>query len=159
AQKPDVVIALTPPAVLAVKQAGLTTPVVFVFVPDPVALGIVKSLARPGANFTGVTFGERELGGKRLELLMDAFPTIKRVAVLWSRLFGGNMALVENIRSSAAARGIEVVSRELRSVEDLASAFDDVTQASAQAVIFITDNALFAHRKKVAALALAHHCP
>jgi putative ABC transport system substrate-binding protein len=85
ARKPDVIIALTSPAVLALKQAGVVTPVVFAFVTDPVRLGIVVSLARPGGNFTGITYSEATLGGKRLELLLDAVPGTRRVAVIWSR--------------------------------------------------------------------------
>ena len=159
AEKPDVIIALTSPAVLALRHAGLTTPVVFLFVSDPVGLGIVESLARPGANFTGVTYSEAELGGKRLELLVDALPGTTRVAVLWSPSFAENVAILESIRGSASTRGIEVFSRELRGAQDLAPAFDDATRAGVQAVVFMTDNALFAHRKEVAELALAHRLP
>ena len=159
AQKPDVIIAFTSPAVLALKRAGLTTPVVFLFVTDPVGQGIVESLARPGANFTGVTYSEAGLGGKRLELLVDALPGIKRVAVLWRPSFAENVAILETIRGSGSARGIEVFSREFRGAEDLAPAFDDATRAGAQAVVFMTDNLIFAYRKEVAELALAHHLP
>ncbi len=131
----------------------------FLFVPDPVGLGIVGSLTHPGANFTGVTYSEAVLGGKRLELLVDALPGTTRVAVLWSPSFAENVALLESIRGSASTRGIEVFSRELRGAQDLAPAFDDATRAGVQAVVFMTDNALFAHRKEVAELALAHRLP
>src|SRR6266850_5620915 len=83
AEKPDVIIAITSPAVLAIKEAKLIIPVVFAFVPDPVGLGIVESLAHPGGNFTGVTYSESGLGGKRLELLLEAVAGTKRIAVLW----------------------------------------------------------------------------
>src|SRR5713226_6108153 len=78
AQKPDVIIAITSPAVVALKEAKLTIPVVFFVLTDPVGLGIVESLAHPGGTFTGVTSGEAELGGKRLELLVDAVPGTRR---------------------------------------------------------------------------------
>jgi putative ABC transport system substrate-binding protein len=159
AQKPDIIIALTPPAVLALKHARFTTSVVFVFGSDPVGLGIVESLARPGANFTGVTDSDAVLGGKRLELLIDTLPGTRRIAVLWSPSFPGNAALLENIRGLASARGIEVFPRQLGGVEDLAQAFDDAARAEAQAVVFMTDNELFGHRKEVAELLLAHHLP
>src|SRR5215212_3686817 len=64
---------------------GLKAPVVFAFVPDPVGLGIVESYAHPGGGFTGVTYSEAALGGKRLKLLLDALPPTQRVAFLWSR--------------------------------------------------------------------------
>jgi putative ABC transport system substrate-binding protein len=159
AQRPDVIVALTSPAVLALKQAGVTTAIVFAFVSDPVGLGIVGSLAHPGANFTGVTYGEALLGGKRLELLIDALPGIGRVAVLWSPSFAENAPILGSIRESASARKIEIYSRELRGVDDLAPAFDDAAQARAQAVIFMTDNVMFGHRNEVASLALAHRLP
>jgi putative ABC transport system substrate-binding protein len=160
AQKPDVILALTSPAVLALKQAGLTTPVVFLFVPDPVGLGIVASLAHPGANFTGVTYSEAVLGAKRLELLVDALPGIKRVAVLWGPQFAENTSILESIRGAASARGIEIFSRKLlRDAEDLTPAFDAAARAGAQAVIFMTDNVIFGHRKEVAEAALAYHLP
>jgi putative ABC transport system substrate-binding protein len=157
--KPDVIIAITSPAVLALKQASLRTPVVFAFVGDPVGLGIVESLAHPGGIFTGVTYSEAVLGGKRLETLIDAIPTAKRVAVLWSRGLAESVAILESIRSAARLRGLEVYSRELLGVEDLAPAFDDAIRAGAQAAVFITDNLMFGHRKQVADLALAHHLP
>lgn len=71
-QKPDVVIAITSPAVVALKEGRLHIPIVFAFVPDPVGLGVVESLAHPGGYFTGVTYSESALGGKRFELLLDA---------------------------------------------------------------------------------------
>jgi putative ABC transport system substrate-binding protein len=81
------------------------------------------------------------------------------VAVLWGPQFAENAALLESIRGSASARGIEVFSRELRGIDDLASAFDDAARAGAQAVILVTDNVMFGYRKEVAEAALAHHLP
>ena len=109
AQRPDVIIAITSPAVLGLKQAALPTPVVFLFVSEPVALGIVESAAHPGGNFTGITYSEAPLGGKRLELLVDALPGTKRVAVLWSPTHPETAAFLENIRRSALALGIEIL--------------------------------------------------
>jgi len=159
ARTPDIVIAITSPAVRALKQAGLTSPVVFAFVPDPIGLGVAESLAHPGGNFTGVTYSEAVLGGKRLEVLIDALPATRRIAVLWSRAHPENIPLFESIQSAAAARGVDVVSRELQGVEDLAPAFGDAARAGAQAVLFIPENRMFGHRKHVAELALAHRLP
>jgi putative tryptophan/tyrosine transport system substrate-binding protein len=159
AQPPDVILALTSPAVLALKRAGVTTPVVFGFVGDPVALGIVRSLARPGGNFTGVTSSDAALGGKRLELLVDTLPGTRRIAVIWSRSFAESAAILDSIRKSASARDIEIDARELHGVEDLAAAFTDAKAAGAQALIFQTDNLLYGHRKEVAELALIHRLP
>jgi putative tryptophan/tyrosine transport system substrate-binding protein len=158
-EKPNVIIAMTSPAALAIKRAGLATPVVFVFVSDPVGLGMVESLAHPGGNFTGVTYSDAQLGGKRLELLVDAMPSAKRVAVIWSAAFLENAAMLDNIRRSATMLGVDVYPRELAGGDDLADAFDDAAKAGAQGVVFMTDNALFVRRKEIADLALAHHLP
>ena len=105
------------------------------------------------------TYGEAGLGGKRVELLIDAIAGMTRTAVLWSPSLRGNAAALESIRTSASARGIQIISRELVGVDDLAPAFDDATRAKAQAAIFITDNTLFGQRKLVAELALTHSLP
>src|SRR4051812_23619878 len=158
-RKPDVIIAITSPAVVALKNAKLNIPVVFAFVPDPVELGIVESLARPGGHFTGVTYSEAGLGGKRLELLIDAIAGMTRTAVFWSSSFPGHDTALESIRTSASAHGIEIFSRPLGGVDDLAPAFDDVLRAKAEAAVFMSDNTMFGHRKEVAELALAHKLP
>jgi putative ABC transport system substrate-binding protein len=158
-QRPHVIIAITAPAAVALKRAELSIPIVFAVVLDPVGLGLVESLARPGGNFTGTTYSEADLGGKRLELLVDALPETRRVAVLWGSNVPQNADLLESIRSSASTRAIEIFARELRALEDLAPAFDAATQAGAQALVFLSDNLMFGHRKRVAELALAHRLP
>ena len=159
AQKPDVIIAITSPAVVALKEAKLTIPVVFAFVPDPVGLGIVESLAQPGGNFTGVTYSESGLGGKRLELLVEAITGTTKIAVFWNPSFPGHGDALENIRTSAAARGIEVFARELKGLEDLEPAFGDAIGAKAQAAVFMADNLMFGNRKRVAEVALTQRLP
>jgi putative ABC transport system substrate-binding protein len=146
-KKPDVTIALTSPAVVALKKAGVLTPVVFAFVTDPVGLGIVASLANPGGNFTGITYSEAALGGKRLDLLLEALPGTQ------------NVAIFDAVRQAARARGVEVFSRELEGTEDLVPAFDYVKNSGAQALIFNTDNLMFGRRKEIAALALSRRLP
>jgi len=158
-QRPAVIIAITSPAAIALKEAKLKIPVVFAAVLDPVRLGIVESFSHPGGDFTGVTYSEAEIGGKQLELLIDLIAGMTRVAVLWSASASGNAFRLEHIRNSASTHGIEIFSRKLSGVEDLASAFDDATRAKAQAGIFMSDNALFGQRKLVAELALTHSLP
>ena len=159
AETPDVTIALTEPAVLALRKADVRTPVVFAFVSDPVGRGIVNSLAHPGGNFTGISFSDATLGGKRLELLLDLLPGTKRIAVICRPSFGNNNTIFEAIRDAALTRSVEIVPRELRDVDDLSSAFDDAKTSGVQAAIFMTDNVMFGRRKEVAELALARHLP
>lgn len=137
----------------------MTTPVVFTFVTDPVGLGIVASAAKPGGNFTGITYSEATPGGKRLDLLLGALPGRRRVAVMWTRSFRENAAIFDAIRQAAQVRGVEVSSKEFDGAQDLVAAFDHVKSAGAQALIFITDNRLFGRRKEIAALALSHRLP
>jgi putative tryptophan/tyrosine transport system substrate-binding protein len=159
AQRPIVIIAITSPAALALREARLRIPVVFISVLDPVGLGIVENFSHPGGDFTGVTYSEAGIGGKQLELLVDALSGLTRAAVLWSASVSGNAARLEGIRNTARARGIEIFARKLSGVQDLASAFDDATRWKARAAIFLTDNAIFEQRKLVAELALTHSLP
>src|SRR5262245_14820305 len=82
--KVDVLVVTTRRAIIAAKQATKTIPIVMVTTQDPVATGIIDSLARPGGNITGLSRLTQELSGKRLELLKEAVPTISRVGVLWN---------------------------------------------------------------------------
>jgi putative ABC transport system substrate-binding protein len=159
ASPPAVTIALTSPAALALKRAGPPAAVVFAFVSDPVGLGIVDNLARPGGAFTGVTFSDAALGGKRLELLVDALPGTRRLAIVWSPAFPENAVIADGVRRAAANRAVEIVSRVLATPEDVGPAFRDVRRAGAEAAIFLTDNALFGRRAEVARLAVEEKLP
>jgi putative tryptophan/tyrosine transport system substrate-binding protein len=118
-EHPQVIIAVTSPAALALKRANVTTPVVFLFVSDPIRLGLIESLPRPGGNYTGVTFSDAFLGAKRLELLADTVPGIRTVAVLWSPQFEENAALVESIRNAGNRLAIEVATKSRLAPEQL----------------------------------------
>jgi putative ABC transport system substrate-binding protein len=159
AQRPDVIIAITSPAAVALKSAKLAIPVVFAFVPDPVGLGIVQTLAQPGGDFTGVTYSEAGVGGKRLELLLDAIAGTTRIAVFLNPSFPGHSAALESIRMLALKRGVEVISREVRAVDELEPAFDDAKRANAQAAVFMADNVMFGYRRQVAEQALRQRLP
>jgi ABC-type uncharacterized transport system substrate-binding protein len=159
ANRPSVIVAITSPAALALKNAGVDTPVVFGFVSDPVGLGLVQSLARPDGKFTGITFGDAKLGSKRLELLADALPGLRRVAVLWASSWPENAAMLDSIRRAAAALNIEVVAYPLRGAADLAPSFVAAQADGAQAAVFMTDNEMFGRRKEIAALAIEHRLP
>jgi putative ABC transport system substrate-binding protein len=151
-----VIVALTSPAALALKQAHVRSPIVFAFVSDPVGMGLVQSLSQPGANFTGVTYSEAGLGGKRLEVLAEALPGLSKVAVLWSRDFPDNAGLLENVVRLGPEHGIAVVSRAYRDLDDLAVAFAEVKRDGAQAAVFMTDNLMFGHRSRIAELSIVH---
>ena len=122
----------------------------FAFVRDPVGLGIVESFSHPGGDFTGVTYGEAGLGGKRLELLIDAIAGMTRAAVLWSSSFSGNAAdLGEHPHIGFNARNS--FSRKLNGVRRYAS--------ESSSGDLHDRRRLFGQRKLVAELALTHGFP
>jgi putative ABC transport system substrate-binding protein len=158
-EKPDVTIAVTSPAALGLKQAHLPRPVVFAFVSDPVGQGIVASLAHPGGNFTGISYSETKIGSKRLEFLLGAVPTAQRVAIIWGSGFPENAAMATAVEAAAQVRSLPALSRKVTQLNDLTPAFEDAARFGATALIFLTDNLLFGHRKEISELALSHHLP
>src|SRR5918999_1708654 len=136
--KVDVLISGDSPAIRAAKQATKTIPVIMVINQDPVATGLVDSLARPGGNITGISRLTRELGGKRLELLKELIPGISRVGILWDvEAEGPNISFKEY---QAAARGLrmQLLSLEVRGPQpDLEGAFQSAIKERARALITI----------------------
>jgi putative ABC transport system substrate-binding protein len=159
AQAADLIFALTEPAAIALKKADITAPIVFLFVSDPVGRGLVASLARPGANITGLTLSDGMLGGKRVELLADAFPGLRHLAILWSAQNFPNREVAAAASRAATALGMRVSSHEFEGWDGLAPAFRNAESNGAQAALFLTDNLLFGDRKRIAELAIAHHLP
>jgi len=133
--KVDVIVTAGGTATLAAKKAGVTMPIVFGNVGDPVGTGIVSSLARPGGNITGLSMMAPDLDGKRLELLKEAFPKVARVAFLWVPVDSrGNLALTE-MEAAAKALGLKLQSLEVRVLEDFDGAFARAKRDGAQALI------------------------
>ena len=132
--KVDLILTASDPAILAAKKASLTIPIVFAVTSDPVRSGLVSSLARPGGNTTGLTNMSPDLGGKRLELLKEAFPKVTRVAFFWvPGVSRANLPLTE-MEAPARALGLKLQSVEVRSLDDFASAFEKAKRESAQAL-------------------------
>src|SRR2546426_5615476 len=120
--QPEVIVAQGTPAALAAKAATTTIPIVMVGVSDPVASGLVASLARPGSNITGVSLLAPELVGKQLEFLKDVLPTVSRVAVLWNPTMPAQ-ALLREADKAAQALGVQLHLVEARGPEAFDSAF------------------------------------
>ena len=163
ALKVDVIVATSPTAIRAAKQATKTVPIVMVTTQDPVAAGIVDSLARPGGNVTGLTQLARDLSGKRLELLKEVIPTISRVGVLTVAgppPTGVSTALVEY---EAAARALRIPIQSLQVVRgpnpDLERAFREAVKGRVNALITARNQVLTPHTKKIADLALKNRLP
>jgi ABC-type uncharacterized transport system substrate-binding protein len=144
---------------VAAKQATGTIPIVMAASGvDPVQLGLVASVARPGGNVTGMMLQTHELPGKRLELLRMAAPETTRVTVLWNP-FPGSHALVKDHQAAAHSLGVQLQALEVRTLSDLDDAFVTGTRTRAQAVM-MTQGAFFTiHRTRIAELALRNRLP
>jgi ABC-type uncharacterized transport system substrate-binding protein len=137
ALKVDVIFVPGTPAAVAAKQATKTLPIVFTAVADPVADGLVTSLARPGGNVTGLSGFSPELVGKRLELLKQAVPGVSRVAVLWQPGSVPELTekhMLKEADVAARALGVRPQFVEARGPADFDRAFSDMTRARAGAL-------------------------
>jgi putative tryptophan/tyrosine transport system substrate-binding protein len=158
--KVDALVLVALPSIRAAKQATKSIPIVMVATVDPVATGLVDSLAHPGGNITGLTRLTRELSGKRLELLKEVVPGASRVGVLWEA--DDPAAAIAFKEYEAAARGLKI---QLQSLEvrgphpDLEGAFRDAVKGRASAIITGRSTALIPYPKKIADLALKNRLP
>jgi ABC-type uncharacterized transport system substrate-binding protein len=155
----DVLLVTLTPAALAAKQATTTIPIVTMGVGDPVASGLVASLARPGGNVTGVTSVSPDLVGKQLELLKDVLPTVSRVAVLWDPANPGHALQVSAAEVAARLLGVQLHRVEARGPEAFDRAFAAITHAHAGALLVLGGNIAFDHRRRLAELATTHRLP
>jgi putative ABC transport system substrate-binding protein len=126
-------------AVLAVRQATPTTPIVITMVSDPVGAGLVASLERPGGNVTGVAGLDPKLSAKRLDLLTQAVPGLSRVAVLRNAANPSSAGPLRDVQAAAETTGIRLISLDVRASEDLPAAFEAATRDGAEAIIGISD--------------------
>lgn len=157
----DVAVIITQgtPAVLAAKAATSTIPIVMVFVGDPVGIGVVASLARPGANITGFSQLDTDLDGKRIELLKQAVPGVSRVAILWSTNDSGMTLAVSRIEAAARALGLSVQSLAVRTPEDFAGAFQAARSERAEALVITVQPFMLLHRAQILDLVAKSRLP
>jgi putative ABC transport system substrate-binding protein len=158
-QKPDVLVAVTTNAALAVKKATAAIPIVFMGVTDPVTAGLVESLPRPGGNTTGITNIAAILTGKRLELLKETIPKVSRVAVLWDPQAPGSIPQWQESQLPARELGLQLYSMEVSSVDKYEEAFKEAVRARNTAV-WVTLNPLAnSNQKLIAELAIRNRLP
>jgi putative ABC transport system substrate-binding protein len=156
--KVDLLVAAPTRAILASKQATKTIPIVMVTTEDPVATGMVDSLARPGGNVTGLTRLVRELGGKRLELLKEVVPRISRVGVVWDA--AGIVSGLKEYETAARALKIQLQSLEVGGPNpDLDGAFQAAVKGRADAFITSRSTLLLLYSKRMADLAIKNQLP
>jgi putative ABC transport system substrate-binding protein len=158
--KVDVLVASTPPAIRAAKQATKTIPIVMVTTNDPVTTGIVDSLAQPGGNITGLTRLTRDLSGKRLELLTEVVPKMSRVGALTVADSTSPGLALKEYQAAARALKIPLQSLEVRGPKpDLEGAFRDAVKGRVSALITATNLLLTPHVKTIADLAIKNRLP
>jgi putative ABC transport system substrate-binding protein len=155
----DVLVTVPLPAILAAKQATKTIPIVMVATVDPVATGLVDSLARPGGNITGLTTLGRELSGKRLELLKEVVPRISRVGVLWEPDAPAAAISFKEYEAAARPLRIQLQSLEVRGPNDMEGAFQAATKGHVNALITVRSILLIRYPRRIADLALKSRLP
>ena len=154
--KVEVIFAQGSDVARAFRDAAPTVPVVFVVSDDPVATGLVQSLARPGGLFTGISLMSPELGGKRLEYLKLALPALHRVAVLYDK---GHELYLAQMRSPAEKLGVALLPIEFAGIPDLPSAFAAAALERAQAMFVVPSRFTLFYAARLAELSIQHRIP
>jgi putative tryptophan/tyrosine transport system substrate-binding protein len=155
----DVIVTLAPQATLAAKQATRTIPIVFVAMGDPVASGVVDSLARPGANLTGTTRMIAEMSAKHVELLKEAVPSLATLAVLWNPTNSSHRPALESVVAAARSLSLELHPLEVRGAAELDGAFDRIVRQKADGLLFIADPVFFIQLRRMAEFVSSRRVP
>jgi putative ABC transport system substrate-binding protein len=157
--KVDILVTSGTPATGAAKQATRTIPIVMTQLADPVGSGLVASLGRPGGNVTGLSTQDADLGGKRLELLLQVVPRVSRLAQLVDETSTGTVLIGKGTKAAAASVGVQLQSLGVREKGELDGAFAAMKKARADALIVESSSMLFAWRERLAELALKNRLP
>jgi putative ABC transport system substrate-binding protein len=156
--KVDVIVTYNSEYVNIAKQATSTIPIVFALAADPVGIGLVASLARPGGNVTGLSSQNVDLTGKRVELLREVVPGLRRLAILANRNNPTSAIEIDQVRAAAVPLGLEVAAFEIWRAEDIAPALAAIAM-QAEALFVIGEPLTFSHRIRINTLALAARLP
>ena len=145
-------------AVAAAKQATATIPIVFAAAGDPVGSGMVASLGQPGGNVTGLSAQSTDLAGKRVEILREIFPDVRRLAIIGNVEYSATVLEMGEAQAAARTLGLEVVRSEIRRAEDIAPAFEAL-KGVAQALYVCPDATINANHARIYTLALGARLP
>jgi len=159
AKRVDLIITQGYPAALAAKERAGNTPIVVTQSGDPVATGLATSLARPGSNITGVSEVASELSTKRLALLREAVPSVRKVAVLWNADDVGMTLRYQAAEVEAKRAGMAIVPLGVHAPDDFETAFDEMTKKMPDAILMVTDVLTVLNRKRVIDFAAEHRRP
>ena len=145
-------------AAVAAKQASSAVPIVFALVDDPIGMGLVASLSRPGGNITGLALQATDLAGKRLALLREIMPGLRRLAVMANVDYPSAVLEMGEIQTAAGMLGLEVAALEIRRAEDIGPAFEAL-KGRGEALYVVGDALVMTHRVRINTLALAARLP
>jgi putative ABC transport system substrate-binding protein len=157
--KADVIVAFGSKAVAAAKRATTTVPIVVPSSTDPVAMGYIKGLAQPGGNITGLAMMSTDLIIKRMELLKECVPRIKRLASISNPANASSTLALEVMRANAAQLKLDLKPFEARAAKDFDNMFSAIAKAHVDAALVSQDTLFRAHFKELAALAAKHRIP
>jgi putative ABC transport system substrate-binding protein len=155
----DLIVAANTTYIASLRQAGNTAPTVFCTSADPVAEGIVASLARPGGNVTGSEAFGPELGVKQLEILTQAVPGARRIAILWDPTYEQHMVAMPSIEAAAQKLAVTLQLVPARTADEFDAAFAAMDRANAEAVVAIASSLTYSHRAHLGDLAREHRLP
>src|SRR6516164_1636557 len=156
----DLLVAWATIGAVAAKNVGDSLPVVFLSVGAPVEVGLVQSLSRPGGNMTGITFeAATETYGKRLQLLKQILPNLRKVAVLAAEGDANVAFAMQSLDKAAPELGVALTRFNLRSGGELTTKFAEIEQSHAEGLIVIAGVLTYVNSKQIAELALARHLP
>jgi ABC-type uncharacterized transport system substrate-binding protein len=156
--KVDVIVTSGTPPVIAAKQATSVIPIVFAAVGDPVGTGLVAALARPGGNATGLSIQATDLAGKRLELLREVVPGLRRLAIMANADASPAVLEMAEVQATARVLGLEVATHEIRRPEDIAPVFEAL-KGRAEALYVCNDPLVTTNRIRINTLALGMRLP
>jgi putative tryptophan/tyrosine transport system substrate-binding protein len=157
--KVEVIVTAGTPATLAAKNATTLTPIVFTLVPDPVALEVVSSLARPGRNLSGFSHLAVEQTGKQLELLTEAVPSLNAIVIVTDRANPVAAVVLKEAQIAARTLGREARLIEVRDAAELEPAFTAIARERARGVVLVPSSFLVTHGPRIAELAIKRRLP
>jgi putative ABC transport system substrate-binding protein len=158
--KPDLIVVTSSQPSADVKAATSTIPIVFISAGDPVGIGLVASLARPGGNATGLAALAAEgFAGKMLELLQAAVPRTSRVAVLLNPTNGDHRLIAADLPATAERLGLTLLPIEARAANEFDGAFEQAARSRADAIVVLGDPLAYVHRHRIAGIAAMHRLP
>jgi putative ABC transport system substrate-binding protein len=155
----DAIIAFSTPAAIAARKATTTTPVVFLYVADPVGAGVVPSLARPAGNVTGISLLATELTPKRLEILLEIAPNTSRVAMLWNDTNPGMVLRARETQNVAPKLGVIIESIGVHDLINFDSAFTSIENSRIDALLTLVDPFTSQHRNRIVEFAARRRLP